>query len=117
MAEGSKALAWKVSIRQIRIEGSNPSRSATKAVPLGRPLWRCGQVLKDPPGSSRSRARRGGDDRAQRGQSLSIPSNTRDLPSEIPNALKALLQGHFDKTQNVLDSDWQFDISMILERT
>ena len=28
MAEWSKALAWKVSIRQKRIEGSNPSRSA-----------------------------------------------------------------------------------------
>lgn len=28
MAEWSKALAWKVSIRQNRIEGSNPSRSA-----------------------------------------------------------------------------------------
>ena len=31
MAEWSKALAWKVSIRQNRIEGSNPSRSATLA--------------------------------------------------------------------------------------
>ncbi len=29
VAEWSKALAWKVSIRQKRIEGSNPSRSAT----------------------------------------------------------------------------------------
>ena len=29
MAEWSKALAWKVSIRQNRIEGSNPSRSAS----------------------------------------------------------------------------------------
>jgi hypothetical protein len=29
VAEWSKALAWKVSIRQNRIEGSNPSRSAT----------------------------------------------------------------------------------------
>ncbi len=29
MAEWSKALAWKVSMRQNRIEGSNPSRSAT----------------------------------------------------------------------------------------
>ncbi len=29
MAEWSKALAWKVSIRQKRIEGSNPSVSAT----------------------------------------------------------------------------------------
>ncbi len=28
MAEWSKALAWKVSIRQNRIEGSNPSVSA-----------------------------------------------------------------------------------------
>src|SRR6185369_9513185 len=28
VAEWSKALAWKVSIRQKRIEGSNPSRSA-----------------------------------------------------------------------------------------
>src|SRR6476469_8294413 len=28
VAEWSKALAWKVSIRQNRIEGSNPSRSA-----------------------------------------------------------------------------------------
>ena len=36
MAEWSKALAWKVSIRQNRIEGSNPSRSATFAsVDLG----------------------------------------------------------------------------------
>ena len=32
MAEWSKALAWKVSIRQKRIEGSNPSRSATYAL-------------------------------------------------------------------------------------
>ena len=30
MAEWSKALAWKVSIRQNRIEGSNPSRSAIR---------------------------------------------------------------------------------------
>jgi hypothetical protein len=30
VAEWSKALAWKVSIRQNRIEGSNPSRSATQ---------------------------------------------------------------------------------------
>jgi hypothetical protein len=29
VAEWSKALAWKVSIRQKRIEGSNPSRSAS----------------------------------------------------------------------------------------
>jgi hypothetical protein len=29
VAEWSKALAWKVSIRHNRIEGSNPSRSAT----------------------------------------------------------------------------------------
>ena len=29
MAEWSKALAWKVSIRHKRIEGSNPSRSAS----------------------------------------------------------------------------------------
>ena len=29
VAEWSKALAWKVSIRQKRIEGSNPSVSAT----------------------------------------------------------------------------------------
>ena len=29
VAEWSKALAWKVSIRQNRIEGSNPSRSAS----------------------------------------------------------------------------------------
>jgi len=29
VAEWSKALAWKVSMRQNRIEGSNPSRSAT----------------------------------------------------------------------------------------
>ena len=33
VAEWSKALAWKVSIRQNRIEGSNPSRSAT-SLPL-----------------------------------------------------------------------------------
>ena len=32
MAEWSKALAWKVSIRHKRIEGSNPSRSATTAL-------------------------------------------------------------------------------------
>jgi hypothetical protein len=31
VAEWSKALAWKVSIRQKRIEGSNPSRSAIPA--------------------------------------------------------------------------------------
>jgi hypothetical protein len=31
VAEWSKALAWKVSIRQKRIEGSNPSRSAIQA--------------------------------------------------------------------------------------
>src|SRR5436190_17957293 len=37
VAEWSKALAWKVSIRQNRIEGSNPSRSA-------KPLFR---VLTD----------------------------------------------------------------------
>ncbi len=36
MAEWSKALAWKVSIRQKRIEGSNPSRSATDLSLLGR---------------------------------------------------------------------------------
>jgi hypothetical protein len=30
VAEWSKALAWKVSIRQKRIEGSNPSRSAIR---------------------------------------------------------------------------------------
>ena len=30
VAEWSKALAWKVSIRQNRIEGSNPSRSAIR---------------------------------------------------------------------------------------
>jgi hypothetical protein len=30
VAEWSKALAWKVSIRQNRIEGSNPSRSASR---------------------------------------------------------------------------------------
>ena len=33
VAEWSKALAWKVSIRQNRIEGSNPSRSATLPKP------------------------------------------------------------------------------------
>ena len=33
MAEWSKALAWKVSIRQNRIEGSNPSRSAILLIP------------------------------------------------------------------------------------
>ena len=32
VAEWSKALAWKVSIRQNRIEGSNPSRSAIKSL-------------------------------------------------------------------------------------
>lgn len=32
VAEWSKALAWKVSIRQKRIEGSNPSRSASCAI-------------------------------------------------------------------------------------
>src|SRR5947209_20633179 len=31
VAEWSKALAWKVSIRQNRIEGSNPSRSANQS--------------------------------------------------------------------------------------
>ena len=31
MAEWSKALAWKVSIRQKRIVGSNPTRSATQS--------------------------------------------------------------------------------------
>lgn len=31
VAEWSKALAWKVSIRQKRIEGSNPSRSAIQS--------------------------------------------------------------------------------------
>ena len=36
VAEWSKALAWKVSIRQKRIEGSNPSRSATST--FGRHL-------------------------------------------------------------------------------
>ena len=38
MAEWSKALAWKVSIRQNRIEGSNPSRSATSPV-SGPDTW------------------------------------------------------------------------------
>src|SRR3546814_4250384 len=33
VAEWSKALAWKVSIRQKRIEGSNPSRSAKHPFP------------------------------------------------------------------------------------
>ena len=33
VAEWSKALAWKVSIRQKRIEGSNPSRSANSIFP------------------------------------------------------------------------------------
>ena len=37
MAEWSKALAWKVSIRQNRIEGSNPSRSATTLLAA---IWR-----------------------------------------------------------------------------
>ena len=32
MAEWSKALAWKVSIRQKRIVGSNPTRSASKSM-------------------------------------------------------------------------------------
>jgi hypothetical protein len=32
VAEWSKALAWKVSMRQNRIEGSNPSRSATPSI-------------------------------------------------------------------------------------
>ena len=40
MAEWSKALAWKVSIRQKRIEGSNPSRSATISLRINDvPLW------------------------------------------------------------------------------
>ena len=38
MAEWSKALAWKVSIRQNRIEGSNPSRSASCFSSLFRTL-------------------------------------------------------------------------------
>ncbi|VXC38190.1 hypothetical protein SPHINGO8AM_130024 [Sphingomonas sp. 8AM] len=36
VAEWSKALAWKVSIRQKRIEGSNPSRSAKNRLFTGR---------------------------------------------------------------------------------
>ena len=36
VAEWSKALAWKVSIRQKRIEGSNPSRSATQSADIGK---------------------------------------------------------------------------------
>jgi hypothetical protein len=36
VAEWSKALAWKVSIRQKRIEGSNPSRSAIDLFPAVR---------------------------------------------------------------------------------
>src|SRR3546814_20663334 len=39
VAEWSKALAWKVSIRQNRIEGSNPSRPAT-SVPEWAPRLR-----------------------------------------------------------------------------
>src|SRR5437763_17169390 len=35
VAEWSKALAWKVSIRQNRIEGSNPSRSASTSLSRG----------------------------------------------------------------------------------
>jgi hypothetical protein len=39
VAEWSKALAWKVSIRQNRIEGSNPSRSASPRRTVGaRPI-------------------------------------------------------------------------------
>ncbi len=48
VAEWSKALAWKVSIRQKRIEGSNPSRSATSSAnhmrwpsPASRPGKTC----------------------------------------------------------------------------
>ena len=43
VAEWSKALAWKVSIRQNRIEGSNPSRSASHPQhpsPSGTPALR-----------------------------------------------------------------------------
>ena len=36
MAEWSKALAWKVSIRQKRIVGSNPTRSANYALSEAR---------------------------------------------------------------------------------
>ena len=36
VAEWSKALAWKVSIRQNRIEGSNPSRSAISILVINR---------------------------------------------------------------------------------
>src|SRR4051812_44647157 len=42
VAEWSKALAWKVSIRQKRIEGSNPSRSAIKRPPVKGGLFCCG---------------------------------------------------------------------------
>lgn len=38
VAEWSKALAWKVSIRQKRIEGSNPSRSANQSAELNEYL-------------------------------------------------------------------------------
>ncbi len=36
VAEWSKALAWKVSIRQKRIVGSNPTRSASLLLNLAR---------------------------------------------------------------------------------
>ena len=39
VAEWSKALAWKVSIRQNRIEGSNPSRSAISLSADVRERW------------------------------------------------------------------------------
>src|SRR5215217_5525662 len=40
VAEWSKALAWKVSIRQNRIEGSNPSRSANSFTHTAAPSLR-----------------------------------------------------------------------------
>ncbi len=47
MAEWSKALAWKVSIRQNRIEGSNPSRSAKPARAAAAIIPTRGEQLAD----------------------------------------------------------------------
>lgn len=64
VAEWSKALAWKVSIRQNRIEGSNPSRSAT------------------PPGKDRALAP--GRSRASRCALLGSPATTYQAGSNVP---------------------------------
>ena len=71
VAEWSKALAWKVSIRQNRIEGSNPSRSATFRLVFNLSLLSTatlapGALLASPPIEAQPHALTG----AQHGEAL-----------------------------------------------